>query len=130
TFLAKINSSSKLIVVKFTEKQRYGEIPHRLLAAKGYAPELLYVGPLAEKCQYLWMIVMNYVDGETITEQTVLPQDFQAQIETILQYLHSEGYVFGDLREQNVMVDRNDKVKLIDLDWCAQHDEGVYPLRM
>lgn len=130
TFLARITSSSKLIVVKFTEKQCYGEIPHKLLAAKGYALELRYVGPLAEKCQYLWMIVMDYVDGEVITEQTVLPRDFQAQMETILQYLHSHGYVFGDLRKQNVMIDRNDKAKLIDLDWCAQHDKGIYPLRM
>lgn len=73
---------------------------------------------------------MDYVDGEMITEQTVLPRDFQVQMETILQYLHDHGYIFGDLRKQNVMVDRNEKVKLIDLDWCAQQDEGLYPLRM
>ena len=33
-----------------------------------------------------------------------------------------EGYVFGDLRESNILLDKDRKVQLIDLDWGGQYD--------
>ena len=37
--------------------------------------------------------------------------------------LHSEGYVFGDLRGQNILcdADADGKVKLIDFNWCGRY---------
>jgi len=39
--------------------------------------------------------------------------------------LHQSGYVFGDLREPNILY-REGKVYLIDFNWCGRHNlEGV-----
>ena len=43
------------------------------------------------------------------------PADAHTRLEKILTCLHLEGYVFGDLRD-NILFDKDGKVKLIDLD--------------
>ena len=35
------------------------------------------------------------------------------------------GYVFGDLRNQNVLFDEDSKVKLIDFDWAGRYDMNI-----
>ncbi len=37
------------------------------------------------------------------------------------------GYVFGDLREPNVLL-RKDKLYILDFDWCGKINEVRYPL--
>ncbi|GJJ08119.1 hypothetical protein Clacol_002327 [Clathrus columnatus] len=47
------------------------------------------------------------------------------QLEKILLKLHGEGYAFGDLRSQNVLVGTDGNVKLIDFDWCGEYDPSL-----
>ena len=74
-FLATIASedgreSHRQVVVKFV--QTYNARAHRLLAAEGYAPELLYCStedPNADDLGGLIMVVMGYVPGKTADQR-------------------------------------------------------------
>ncbi|KAH8835977.1 hypothetical protein DL96DRAFT_1520667 [Flagelloscypha sp. PMI_526] len=130
TFLARHVAGDKdLIVVKFVMADRYGEEAHNLLASKGYAPPLLYRGRLSRSCHWLSMVVMGYVDGHSLSDKLPITS-VRSQIEAALRFMHEENFVFGDLRLQNVMVDSQQQVKLIDLDWAGIAGEARYPLRM
>ena len=62
------------------------------------------------------MVVMDYVIPDS------RPADAHTRLEKILTCLHLEGYVFGDLREYNILFDKDGKVKLIDLDRAGRYD--------
>ena len=126
------------VVIKFVA--RYGKEVHEFLARKGCAPALQYCGPLPGtklfntlsgpaqdavpglclRSDLMHMVVMDY-----IPPQSNIPQDVRGQIQTILTLLHSEGYVFGDLRKQNILFDADGKVKLIDFNWCGRYDMNI-----
>ena len=128
------------VVVKFVA--RYGEAVHKFLARHGYAPALRYRGPLPETklsgisrpaqsatpgLLCLWSDLMHMVVMDYIHARPNPPPDVRGQIETILTLLHSEGYVFGDLRGQNILfdADADGKVKLIDFNWCGRYDMKI-----
>ncbi|TFK34770.1 hypothetical protein BDQ12DRAFT_612898 [Crucibulum laeve] len=127
TFLAQTDDNS-LVVVKFVD--RYGREVHEFLAKEGYAPKLHYCGSLPLQLVQpqpastspipglsfgpLQMVVMDYV--EPLSED--LPATARPQIEEILKKMHKEGYVFGDLREPNIIFNKN-KIQLIDFDWAG-----------
>ncbi|KAI9437469.1 hypothetical protein H4582DRAFT_278628 [Lactarius indigo] len=135
TYLAETLPNARKVVVKFVS--RYGKEVHEFLAHEGYAPLLLYHGALPEirlpcvlpgptqsapsnlhlRPDLMHMVVMDYIDPRPDA-----PRDVSAQIETILNLLHSEGYVFGDLRKPNILFDADGKVKLIDFDWCGRYN--------
>jgi serine/threonine protein kinase len=66
------------------------------------------------------MVVMDY-----ILPQSNAPPDVRGQIQTVLTLLHSEGYIFGDLRKQNILFDADGKAKLIDFNWCGRYDMNI-----
>ncbi|KAF8871583.1 hypothetical protein BD779DRAFT_1652902 [Infundibulicybe gibba] len=135
TYQAKIigEADSPDIVVKFVT--RYGEEVHKFLAGHGHVPKLRYCGPLdinlpADKSKSLpsdapsglslgpmQMIVMDYIPT---CEKP--PLDAHEQIQVVLCLLHPNGYVLGDLRRQNVLFNKQGKVKIIDLDWSGRYD--------
>ncbi|KAJ7084023.1 hypothetical protein B0H15DRAFT_404271 [Mycena belliarum] len=134
TFLCRtVEDTPRTVVVKFTEP--YCPEAHKLLAAKGMAPELLYCGVVdhshdAPSYQPLKMIVMEYIHGITAAQlQDNLPDDFAAQLSEIITVLHTGGYVFGDLRLPNVMVAKK-RVKLIDFDWAGKVGLAKYPIHL
>lgn len=127
------------IVVKFVT--RYGMDVHKFLASEDHAPRLRYCGPLSGINAHdneqstatlssqqspvlslgpMQMIVMDYVSHRGVT-----PPDAVQQIEAVLYKLHCRGYVFGDLRVQNVLFDEDSKVKFIDFDWSGCFDMNV-----
>jgi hypothetical protein len=144
TYLAEIPNEAGVtvdpvkVVVKFVA--RYGEEVHEFLARKGCAPALRYCGPLPGtklsgifpgpaqraapglclRSDLMHMVVMDYIPPQSNT-----PPDVHGQIRTILTLLHSEGYVFGDLRKQNILFDADGKVKLIDFNWCGRYDMNI-----
>jgi serine/threonine protein kinase len=66
------------------------------------------------------MVVMGYIDA-----QPKPPPNVRGQIERVLTLLHANGYVFGDLREPNVLFDADRKVKFVDFNWCGRHDMEI-----
>ena len=44
------------------------------------------------------------------------------QIEQILRELHRNRYVFGDLRQPNIILNQANKIQLIDFDWAGRYD--------
>ena len=128
--------AGEAIVVKFVT--RYGEEVHRFLEESGHAPKLYYFGPLRDggnSIGNIWpdatiplpglhfgplrMVVMEYIDASDA------PQDSGKQLSDVVQLLHNNGFVFGDLRGPNVLFDANNKVKFIDFDWAGRYDRSV-----
>jgi hypothetical protein len=132
TFLARRTSRApKDIVVKFVH--RYGEEAHRLLAGQSLAPQLFYHGKIGvlegdPSYGHLRMVVMEYIDGETLDQAKQILSTFVHQIRRALDVLHGQGYVFGDLRGPNILITKNEEVKLIDFDWAGVHMKSHYPL--
>jgi Protein kinase domain len=133
TFHAKTTSGTpKDIVVKFVHRYHYGEEAHRLLASESLAPQLFYHGKIGvlegdPSYGHLRMVVMEYIDGETLDQVKRIPPTFMDQIRYALDVLHGKGYIFGDLRRSNIMITKNEEVKLIDFDWAGIHAESRYP---
>ncbi|KDR69875.1 hypothetical protein GALMADRAFT_255724 [Galerina marginata CBS 339.88] len=134
TYLAKTNGpASELIVVKFV--LRYNKDAHELLAENGMAPKLRYCGKVGIRDgdpSYgpLCMIVMDFVDGETLDKTSNYPPMLSQRIREILAILHQADYVFGDLRGPNVMITKNNEVMFIDFDMVGKHGESIYPIMM
>jgi serine/threonine protein kinase len=121
------------IVVKFIEP--YGERAHRILATKGLAPKLFFCGSPClsdEQPSYrsLSMVVMEYIDGKTLTQVKMNAQTTEKvrlELWRALDLLHDRGLVFGDLRPPNVMITKEHKVKLIDFNWAGEEGQARYP---
>ena len=143
---------SSEVIVKFSD--RYGYEPHQLLAEKGRAPELYYVGLLDGKqdvsdCEEargsgrtcglyngpLRMIVMEHLDGKDAgeMEHEEWPTTAYDDVKAAVKCLHEAGFVFGDLRRPNVVFSPktigSDEVQaqLIDFDWAGREGEVYYP---
>ncbi|KAI0319419.1 hypothetical protein OF83DRAFT_1170250 [Amylostereum chailletii] len=132
-----VGTEKRTVVIKFT--RRYGEAAHTLLAAIGLAPKLHHHIPLESGWR---MIVMDRVDGEHPSNGTVLDEDSLHDVQLALTTLHSNGYVYGDLRRPNIMLLRRalptscvpvegarGAAMLIDFDWVAQEGDkdSCYP---
>lgn len=148
TYLAEITNEFDMekkpvkVVVKFVAS--YGKEVHEFLATLGYAPALRYYGPLhgylpgtlptpaqraaSDFClgqNRMHMVVMDYIPPHPKPLQ-----DICGQVKVILTLLHSKGYVFGDLRQQNILVDVHGKVKFIDFDWCGRYDMNIGDVKL
>jgi serine/threonine protein kinase len=80
---------------------------------------------------HLRMVVMEYLDGMTANQAQKLdqlPPTFLDDVQRILNHLHNNDLVFGDVRSANIMITRNHKVKLVDFDWAAKAGVSHYPL--
>ncbi|KAJ7501661.1 hypothetical protein B0H11DRAFT_1713512, partial [Mycena galericulata] len=123
------------IVVKFVRS--YGEVVHRLLANEGLAPQLLYCGPVTSTASYsgIKMVVMGYVVGKTLSwlqaKKEPLSDHLGDELAGALEILHRARFVYGDLREPNIMVtDEVKKVQLVDFDWAGRAGEACYPISL
>lgn len=141
-FLATLDAEEgQKVVVKFVS--HYGEEAHRILAQLQLAPELLYCGPIGGyDVSYgkLQMVVMEYIQGQTLAYGELLPRDVKNAVEKGLGELHSRGIVYGDLRRQNIMIadaagqdneeNIGNRVRFIDFDWAGKVGEVRYPLHL
>ena len=103
------------------------------MAEAGFAPKLLYYGPInimPDMPSYgkLQMVVMEYVDGIPVHAAKQLPVNFHQDLSKAIKYCHEKGFVFGDLRKPNVMITKDEKVKLIDFDWAGWDGKVMYPV--
>ncbi|KAH9971624.1 hypothetical protein BJV74DRAFT_865776 [Russula compacta] len=79
------------------------------------------------------MVVMGYVHGETAHKQygnRPLPQAVLSQVQDAIKILHAENIVFGDIRSPDIMLTEDERVMLIDFDWCGVYAEGTYPFSL
>lgn len=103
------------------------------------APQLVYHGPLRSDSMQpsyapLYMVVMEYIDGDTLASalaKSTMNEDMiktvQSELKRALTLLHNKELVFGDLRLPNVMITKEKKVKLIDFDWAGEVGQVEYP---
>ena len=133
-FLVKTEEGNRM-VVKFC--RRYNREAHRLCAQRGYAPRLASVEQLAGG----WlMVVMEYIEGILLSECGCDggwdASEVLGQVEDCVTMLHQNGYVHGDLRENNILVVSSEgsgtpsKAVLVDFDWAGRSGEDRYPLFM
>lgn len=137
-YLAQTLQDPRSIVIKFVE--RYNSEAHKLLAEAGLAPGLLYDGtayPDDQPGPNHTMIVMEYIEGVNLIayEEPDIPDCVRTSVDDALKLLHEHDFVFGDLRDQNVMLvwDAAKVVTgavLIDFDWCGKESEARYPHSM
>jgi hypothetical protein len=122
---AKSRSGTEKVVVKFAHT--YNREAHKLLAnaEPSQAPKLRYCA--LEPSVGMWVVVMDYVESSELGVDDVLKETVHIEsLRVALKKLHSQGLVFGDLRPLNVLI-VDDKVVLIDFDWCGKAGEARYP---
>ena len=122
--VASDGSEGREIVVKFAES--YSEEAHRMLAAETLAPELLHCERISDEVHF---VVMDYFDGRPMEESDLEGEDKDTLIKSLrkaLDILHKRGFVFGDLREPNILISGGD-LRLVDFDWCGKVGEAFYP---
>jgi RIO1 family len=120
-FLAKRSDNSELIVVKFTDN--YSEAVHRELADAGLAPALHDV----QEVSGLQMVVMGYLEKARMwdSRKDRGTQALKDQLELVLEVLKKNGFVHGDLRAPNILVE-DDKIFVLDFDWAGKAGEAKY----
>ncbi len=74
----------------------------------------------------MFAVVMEYIDGPEVDLRSG-NATHKAILKDAMDLLHDKGYVFGDLREPNLLL-RENKLYLIDFDWCGKAGEVRYPL--
>lgn len=125
------NMDGTKVVVKFASKYNVGA--HRLLAKNDLAPELLYDGTDERRYGGLVMLVMEHVEGQTLSEylhSSHSQEQLEAvikSVETAVHLLHGQNLVFGDLRTPNILIGDNGRVRFVDFDWCGVHGQDQYP---
>ncbi|KAF9429855.1 hypothetical protein BGZ76_001088 [Entomortierella beljakovae] len=135
---AKINDvTARVIVVKFTH--RYDHAAHGLCATNQLAPRLLHFGGGTNDYSLagLHVVIMEYISPCPL--RTSLVKDYSRQerqrlfqdIWQAVTLLHSNGYVFGDLRIPNILVHKRNgenHAMLIDFEWSGPQGVTLYPL--
>lgn len=129
-YIATLGDTDQEVIVKFTA--RYNKEAHVLLANAGLAPKLYFCERIVGD---LYMVVMDRVEGKTVWQlykSRAIPSSVVDQVERAVNHLHTNGIVFGDLRDNNILYTQVDgsaggKVFLVDFDWANKDGEGRYP---
>jgi hypothetical protein len=131
-FLATANQFQFL--VKFTPK--YSEDCHRYLESRGRAPKLLNCRPLRGGWKAVFMEISRYkpLYGMNLTDEE--KNKVREKVMKVVMDLHEGGFVHGDIRDTNILVDLDSltddsdgvNVQLIDFDWAGSVGAARYPL--
>jgi serine/threonine protein kinase len=118
-------------IVKFT--QRYSEAAHFCLASYNSAPTLRH----CIRISTTWTAVVMDRSRYTTLYGLCLTEDQQEKVRRkvgkTLQVLHDAGFVHGDLRDTNILIDlesldSNDvRIHFVDFDWAGRIGETKYP---
>lgn len=126
TLLQARMSNGQLVMVKFV--RTYNGDAHRLLANEGLAPQLYYCGSYDEHIPDQ-MAVMELIEGHDMYHKAFTEKQLQ-DVRRAKDLLHENGYVFGDLRSNNILRTKAGEIKLIDFDWCGKDGQELYPVDM
>ncbi|KAJ3782759.1 hypothetical protein GGU10DRAFT_297341 [Lentinula aff. detonsa] len=144
TFKAIRSDTQSPIVIKFA--RRYGEDAHKWMADKRLAPKLLTCESLGEKYGNLLLVVMEFVEGQTLHDAydstEPLPENVRYGVRKALDVLAQGDFVFGDLRRPNVMLENENedeeledplekRIRFIDFDWAGREGSDLrYPFHL
>ena len=103
----------------------YGAAVHNTLHRNKLAPKL----HLHEKFGRFEAVVMDYVEGVPIHQYVneTTKEAISGQCKKILECLKNEGYVCGDLRNVNILVNKECEVNVIDFEWAGRAGDVKYP---
>ena len=107
-------------VVKFAV--RYGAEAHRIMEKLDAAVELLYCN--WEPTVGRWVVITKFHEPLPVEKQT---QAGINHLREALMKLHDQGYVHGDVRAPNIIIDKDDKPRFLDFDWSHKIGEVRYP---
>ena len=124
-FLYLAETESQTILVKFS--RMYSKELHEFCAARNYAPRLLAF----EKLPGGWFgIAMEYLsEADRVNGSPSLFEHgatWLKKMGEVVKAFHEHGYVHGDLRASNFIVDK-EKLMLIDFDWGGKEGEAKFP---
>jgi len=115
--------STEMCFVKFTDD--YCEEAHKLLEAMSAAPKLMHCK--LEPSIGLYCVVTKLIREP---EDPRLSAEGADKLRNAISVLHENEFVFGDLREANVVFDENHSPYLIDFDWSGKVKEVRYPFNI
>ncbi|KZT04101.1 uncharacterized protein LAESUDRAFT_715811 [Laetiporus sulphureus 93-53] len=121
------------VVVKLVNGP-YGEEVHQLLARHGLAPTLY--GCAHFKCTPT-AYIMEHLNGDWVMLFDFLQRELSRpfyptirhSLEDVVGLLKNEGFIHGDFRSSNVMVqihEGNAQIKVIDFDWAGKPGQISY----
>ena len=120
-FRATRKDTGKDVVVKFVS--HCGAEVHQTLADCNLAPDIyahMAVGAMI-------MVIMEYSEGEWWPEHPSAQQ--KKNLQAIAAKLESTGFVHGDLRTPNILV-QGDSVLVVDFDWAGRQGAAKYPIHL
>nr|CAG8483592.1 5462_t:CDS:2 [Entrophospora candida] len=125
-------AKNQKIIVKFV--QRYNADAHNLCARENKSPNLLEV---QDNVIFGWkIIIMESVNVKYLSYPLNMIKDLTTEekssikgyIKHLINILHENDIVFGDLRPNNVLYDHDSRrISLIDFDWAGRHNVDKYP---
>ncbi len=79
------------------------------------------------------MDISNYRSLHSLTLSDADKKKVRHKVMSVVQILHQEGFVHGDIRESNILIDVESltsdgvRIHLIDFDWAGPVGEAKYP---
>ena len=116
------------IFIKFV--RRYSKEAHLKCASLGFAPALRGFDLIPGGWS---MVVMDFVgDRYHGLDESDAKGSFESEIREKVTQLHQEGFVHGDIRTTNVLVDKGGSpgMILVDFDWAGVIGETRYPMNV
>jgi hypothetical protein len=119
------NPNPKTILLKFSRK--YGKDLHQFCAKEGWAPALLAFEELFGG----WVgVAMEYFPSAPCVDESPLLQGrggaWIDQMGEMIKKIHLNGYVHGDLRPPNFIVEGG-RLLLVDFDWGGKEGHATFP---
>ena len=119
------------VIVKIA--QQYCEEAHKLCADNGFAPQLLHVHRMGVRNDVA--VIMEDCEPAKIAlyVTTDIRRHIRPQCKAVLSLLHSNGWVHGDFRLGNILVQQTQegpRALLIDFDFAGRAGETTYPLNL
>jgi serine/threonine protein kinase len=132
-----LDEQAREVCVKIVYRP-YGENVHRLLSHEGMAPKLLGVsrtdgGPnviVMEMLNDPWQTLYTFAQCNSRWSADGVQPAIRKRLEEILAKLEAGGFVHGDFRANNIMVNPDDEklAVLVDFDWAGEAGKVHYPL--
>jgi hypothetical protein len=121
-------ASGHPICVKFA--RQYSKEAHLECSSSGFAPALRGFERLAGGW---FMVVMDYLGDEyELLADSPVPASFSSEVREKIISFHQLGFVHGDIRTTNIMVQKNGEpgVMFIDFDWAGRIGTVRYPMNV